>query len=279
MISADKLFFHNTMKWPKVLLLSVVCGIIPGLLMIPDFLEGTSLKQPGISFEFWIFMALFIVLNCRKPFEAGLKTFVFFLISQPLIYLVQVPFSWQHWHLFSYYPRWGIITLLTFPGGMLAWYLKKRNWLSIIILSLANALLCFELPEFVKILFNNFPRLKLTVCFIIFEIIFFALLIFKKTSHRIITLAVAVLIAFAVFFSEFLSVKPATFVAELPENEPYTVVSEYDDVQIELSGRNVKVTAKSYINCTIELTDRNGNYVDLFLSYDKDGGSLVLTDD
>lgn len=31
----------------------------------------------------------------KKPLESALKTFVFFLISQPLIYLLQVPFSAQ----------------------------------------------------------------------------------------------------------------------------------------------------------------------------------------
>ena len=62
-------------------------------------------------------MAMYIILNCDSPLEAGKKTFIFFLISQPLIYLVQVPFSWLHWAIFVYYPTWGILTLFTFPGA------------------------------------------------------------------------------------------------------------------------------------------------------------------
>lgn len=58
---------------------------------------------------------LIIMANCQKPLESACKTFVFFLISQPLIYLLQVPFSSMGWGLFGYYWNWFIWTLLTFP--------------------------------------------------------------------------------------------------------------------------------------------------------------------
>ena len=79
----EKIFFQTHMSWKFVLFLSVMCGVIPELLMIPTFFENTSFRQPGISFEFWILMTMFIVLNCEKPLEAGIKTFALFLISQP----------------------------------------------------------------------------------------------------------------------------------------------------------------------------------------------------
>ncbi len=41
--------------------------------------------------------------------------FFFFLISQPLIYLLQVPFSSMGFELFIYYKYWFIWTLLTIP--------------------------------------------------------------------------------------------------------------------------------------------------------------------
>lgn len=181
----EKLFFKTKMSWRLVLIFALCCGIAVGLLMIPDFLDETSFQAPGVYLEFWIAAALFIILNCDKPVEAGLKVFVFFLISQPLIYLVQVPFSWRHWQLFEYYPRWAVLTLLTLPGGMIAWFTKKGNWLSMLILSAANALLCVELVYFVNRTIVSFPHYLLTDLFIIAEITGFTLLILKKKPLRL----------------------------------------------------------------------------------------------
>ena len=62
----------------------------------------------GVSFESWIFFTVIIMANCyrqedtkdgsffekiRQPLICAAKVFVFFLISQPLIYLFEVPFS------------------------------------------------------------------------------------------------------------------------------------------------------------------------------------------
>ena len=69
--------------------------------MIPSFLADTSLQDPGIYLEAWFVLALFVILNCGSALEAGKKCFVFFLISQPLIYLVQVPFAFLGWGILS----------------------------------------------------------------------------------------------------------------------------------------------------------------------------------
>ena len=42
-------------------------------------------------------------MNSKSPVDSAIKCFLFFLISQPLIYLIQVPFSSQGWHIFVYY--------------------------------------------------------------------------------------------------------------------------------------------------------------------------------
>ena len=39
------------------------------------------------------------------------------------------------WQLFHYYPYWFKITLLTFPGAIIGWFIKKDNILSGVILS------------------------------------------------------------------------------------------------------------------------------------------------
>lgn len=191
MKTLKKLFTQSKMTYPRVILLAVLCGVIPGLLMLPPFLEGTSLRQPGISYEFWVLAALFVALNCGRPLEAGIKTFLLFLVSQPLIYLVQVPFSSLGWGLFRYYPVWGVITLFTFPGGFAAWYVKKGNLPGVLIFSAANALLCLELPYFAAEMMKAFPKLLLTCLFLAAEIAGFPLLLFKDKKMRAVSYAIA----------------------------------------------------------------------------------------
>jgi len=186
MSKAEKLFGNTEMSWKRVIVLSVVTAIIVGLLMLPPFLKDTSLQDPGITYEFWILFALFIILNCKKPVEAGVKTFVAFLISQPLIYLVQVPFSSQGWGLFHYYKFWYILTLLTFPGAILAWFVKRGNLLSVLILSVANGIICLIIPEAFQSMLQQPPHHLLSILFMTAELVFFTLLLIRGTRLRIL---------------------------------------------------------------------------------------------
>lgn len=84
-----KLFGRLRMTWPRLIFFAVISGIVTALiaLLVP---EGNSVKQIAVTFEAWIVLAIIIVVNCEKPLEAACKTFVYFLISQPLVYLIQV---------------------------------------------------------------------------------------------------------------------------------------------------------------------------------------------
>ena len=112
----NKLFGGIRMTWSRLILFAVISGVITALIaiLVP---EGNSIRQVAVTFEVWIVLAIIIVVNCEKPLEAACKTFVFFLISQPLIYLIQVPFSSMGWKLFGYYTYWFCWTAATFPGA------------------------------------------------------------------------------------------------------------------------------------------------------------------
>ena len=127
------------MKWPKVIISAVVLGVYCGLIKVVPFLKNTSFQDIDIMFEWWWLFAIILIVNCDKWYEASLKTFVFFLISQPLIYLVQVPFYRGGWQIFMYYKYWFIITLLTLPGAAVGFLLKKKNWLSALVLAVPVA--------------------------------------------------------------------------------------------------------------------------------------------
>ena len=123
----DKLFGGIDMKWWKVIVLAVASAVITFIFLVVPIFEKTSFYNMGVTFEAWILLAVFIMANCKKPLESALKTFVFFLISQPLIYLFQVPFSDMGWGLFMYYRYWFYWTLLTLPMAFAGWYIRKKT--------------------------------------------------------------------------------------------------------------------------------------------------------
>ena len=101
--------------------------VLTAIFLIMPVFRNTSFERMGVYLEAWIFFAIIIMANCKTPLESALKTFIFFLISQPLIYLIQVPFSSMGWQLFGYYRTWFIWTLLTFPMAYIGWYIKKKT--------------------------------------------------------------------------------------------------------------------------------------------------------
>ncbi len=270
----ETLFLHTKMTWKTVVAMAVGCGAAVGLLMVPDILKDTSFQQPGISFEFWIFTALLIILNCEKPLEAGLKTFVFFLISQPLIYLVQVPFSRYHWELLRYYPHWGMITLLTLPGAALGWYVKKDRWYSVLLLSVLNAILCMELPVFAGEMAGRFPRFLISTVFIVFELFFFNLLLFKgKRRVMAYALTLVMLAASAVYAVQLDKNTVILAAASIEEGTaPYELVGEPEGVTVTVDDDVVRVELKNkdYRRVDLRLRDSEGRTVTMTLDYSEE---------
>ena len=115
-----KLYGGINLTWFKVILFAVGTAVLTTIFLVVPIFKDTSFMRMGETLEAWIFFAIIIIANSKSPLESALKTFVFFLISQPLIYLLQVPFSWQGWGLFQYYKHWFILTLCTFPAAFLA---------------------------------------------------------------------------------------------------------------------------------------------------------------
>lgn len=190
-----RLFTGTAMGWMRVILFAVISAAVTAFFLILPVFKGTSFEYMGVYPESWLLFALLIIMNCKKPLEAGAKTFVFFLISQPLIYLLQVPFSFDGWQIFQYYPRWFIITLLCFPGGIIAWYVKKDNFLSSVILSVACALSGALLGNFLKSWMHPFPRLLLTVLLCAFLSFVIPPVLLNKKSNCILPWVVAALCA------------------------------------------------------------------------------------
>ncbi len=138
-----KRFFGDLkMSWLSVVLFAVAAGVYTGAVMLIGVLKDTSFQDIGISYEWWVIFAVIIVVNCKKNWEAMLKCFVFFLISQPLVFAVEVLFGSLTTEMACYYYRaiWFPMTLLTLPGGFIAYYCKKQDALGAVILGLGNTI-------------------------------------------------------------------------------------------------------------------------------------------
>lgn len=122
------------LSWPKIIIFAIVAGVYTALVSIFPQVADTSLHTIAVTFEVWILFGLIIIMNAKSNMDSALKCFVFFLISQPLVYLLQVPFSALGWGLFQYYKRWFIWTILCLPMGYIGYYMKKDKWWGYIIL-------------------------------------------------------------------------------------------------------------------------------------------------
>ena len=195
-----KYFGDIRMTWPRVIALAVITAVYTALINQVPALEDTSLRDIAVTLECWFLFAVFIIVNCRKWQEAALKCFVFFLISQPLIYLIEVPF-YGGWGIFQYYRYWLKITVLTLPGAAIAFLVKKKNWLSVLILSVATGYLAVQGVTYLRSAIFNFPYHLLSSLFCFALAIFFIFVLLDEKKHRAAALAVfaAILIGCAVF--------------------------------------------------------------------------------
>ncbi len=237
----SKLFGGIRMTWKRLIIFAVISGVITGLiaLLVPD---NNSIHQIAVTFEAWIVLAIIVVVNCEKPAEAALKTFVYFLISQPLVYLVQVPFNRLGFGLFRYYwPYWFIWTAATLPGAFIAWYIKKENLLSGLILSVALAMLIWIGTGYLKTMIGSFPRYLLAMLFCYGAVPVLILYILRRKPERLLAAGIALLVLAASLFFAMRSDSRTTYAVSFPlDPEKYPVTEEWT-VQLE-DPENGKVT-------------------------------------
>ncbi len=171
----NKIIKKEEITYKNIIYFAIICGIVTGIILdvelykIPTIMNN-SLFNIGICFEFWIFATMIIVSRTKKPLEAACKVFVYFLISQPLVYLVKVPIDPRGWGAFVDYKGWFVWTILTFPGAFIAWYTNKKNNLSIAIFMLAILFLSNEFAQHFNVLITDFPFQLLACTFILYQI-------------------------------------------------------------------------------------------------------------
>lgn len=280
-----RIFGGVKMTWPRVILFAVIVGIFTALMaiLVPD---GNSFHEIAVSFEAWILFAIIIIANCDSPKEAALKTFVFFLISQPLIYLLQVPFSWMGWQLFMYYKYWFILTLLTLPGAYIGWYIKKNNILSALILSVMLVLLIYLGMGYLRDVMQNFPNhlISTVFCFAQVPFLIFGILRDKKARLTALAISLAALAVSGVMIFSRAPVAMNYLVSEV--SDEYPLDSSWT-VSVEGDGKNtaaIEPLGDEYVLMmyivkpgpnSVVLRDGAGNEYHMTITYDKNNGITV----
>lgn len=189
-----KVFGNYNLSIKKIVLFSIIAGLYTALMaLIPTF-KDTSFADITISFEAWILFGIFIIINSKSAKESALNCFLFFLISQPIVYLIQVPFASIGWGIFSYYKVWFVWTILTIPMGYIGYYIKKDKWWGLIILTPVLLFLGYHYSNFLRNMIFMFPRHLLSAIFCIITIIFYPIIFFNKKSNKIVGLIISVLI-------------------------------------------------------------------------------------
>lgn len=160
-----KIFGGIDLTWKKLILFAVIAGVYTGIVAVIPFTRDTSFRDISISFEWWVLFGILIIMNSRSNLDSALKCFVFFLISQPLVYLTEVPFNDEGFGVFQYYPGWFIWTLFTFPMGYIGYFMKKGKWLNLLILSPMLLFLGVHFFEFFPETVYHFPNHLLSALF------------------------------------------------------------------------------------------------------------------
>ena len=188
-----KIFGELNLTWPKIIVMAVIMGVYTAVMVMIPATINTSFSDLGVTFEVWILFGILIIMNSKSAKESALKCFIFFLISQPLIYLVQDIVN--HSNLFvTYYKYWFLWTIACVPMGFIGFYMKKDKWWGLLILAPILVLLYVSISNYVSQTIFSFPRHLLSAIFSIGTTIMYPLVIFKNKKIRITGLIISLLI-------------------------------------------------------------------------------------
>lgn len=266
------LFGGIDLTWKKLIIFAIISGAYTALMALLPQVQSTSLADISISFEVWILFGIIIIMNSKSAKDSALKCFIFFLISQPLVYLLQVPFSSEGWALFGYYKYWFVWTILTIPMGFFGYYMKKDNLRGLLfILTPMLLFLGVHYNQFLKQAIYNFPHHLLTTVFCFATLLIYPLCIFKNKKIRITGLVISIIIiSVMTVLSNRIMYSDEVLISseenEIAFDDTYTVYLENSNigkVQIQysygLQNYLVKAEFKKIGKTNLILQDLNGN--------------------
>ena len=191
----EKLFGGINLTWPRLIIASIIIGVFVGLLMLIPAFKDTSITRIGVILYWWVFFGVIIITNSKNNLDSALKCFVFFLISQPVIYLVQVPFSYLGFGLFGYWVNtWLWWTLATLPMGFIGYWIKRKDVWAAVILAPALAVVGLEGYGEFTTAFQHFPQYLLSGIFCVAILVALLMGVLDKWTMRGLSIVVAAIV-------------------------------------------------------------------------------------
>lgn len=200
-----KLFGGIELSWKTVIISAIIAGAYTAFMALLPQVRHTSLNTIAVSFEVWIFIGIVIIMNAKSNKDAALKCFVFFLISQPLVYLIQVPFSLQGWAIFQYYKYWAVWTILCLPMGYIGYYIKKGKWWGYFILLPMIVLTAYSFKEYLTDFIFSCPFYLLIILFCAVAMILYPIVLFHNKTIKTIGAGISSLIIIGILIFSILN--------------------------------------------------------------------------
>lgn len=225
-----KLFGGINLTWAKLVAFAIIAGVITAVIALIPGLATTSFHSITETFEIWIIFGIFIIMNSTSNKDSALKCFVFFLISQPLVYLIQVPFAEIGWGLFQYYKYWAIWTVLCLPMGYIGYYMKKEKWWGYLILLPMILLTAYSYYGDLRLFGFYCPKYLLICAFCVFAMILYPLAVFDNKKIRKVGTLVSIVLIIGVSVAGIMN--PIVYSTEIlgedqhPLNDKYSVTLE-----------------------------------------------------
>ena len=188
-----KLFGEINLTWKRTIIFAIIAGAYTAIMAMIPMAKDTSFADITVSFEVWIFFGILIIMNSKSAKDSALKCFVFFLISQPLVYLIQDVI--KHSNLFiTYYRNWVFWTIATIPMGFIGYYMKKDEWWGLLILAPILVFLGEHYSTYLSKTMFSFPYHLLTTLFCLITLIIYPIAIFNNKKNKVVGIVISVLI-------------------------------------------------------------------------------------
>ena len=235
------------LTWKRTIIIAIIAGIYTAVMAMIPIVKDTSLSDLTVTFEVWILCGIIIIINSKTAKESALKCFVFFLISQPLIYIIQDIINKSN--LFTtYYKYWFIWTIATIPMGYIGYYIKKDKWWGLLILTPILILLGKELETYIAKTMFSFPRHILTVIFCITTLVGYPLIMFKNKKLKIagVTISGLIIVGAIVVNIIFPPVYSTDIIAD---GEEYKFDNTYKAYLTDSKYGNLKIRYEEALEC------------------------------
>ncbi len=263
-----KLFGGINLTWKKLIIFAVLAGAYTAVMTLIPATADTSFRDIATYLEWWILFGIIIICNSKSPLDSALKCFVFFLISQPLVYLIQVPFNDMGWRLFGYYKYWFFWTLACFPMGFVGYFIKKKNIISLLILSPIVIALVYMGLGYINSTIENFPHHLLSGIFCFAQIIAIAVYLFDKKIYKILLLGIA-----------FITITVMTIVRGGIADSKYETYRSLGEYDITFVGKAKVVTFTGTKQGNAEVINSEDYYTLKISGYKKGEYSLTIEDE